>query len=59
MAFLSRPPKRPQLVIRDYLKPMLCQHPETFQLSPHDSVSLGLVIPLQRLNGLALQRVIR
>lgn len=51
MVFFSQLPKGPQLVIRHYLKTMLCQHPEKLQLSPHDSVSLGLVIPLQCLDG--------
>ena len=59
MAFLCRPAKGSKLIISDGLDTMLSHQPQTLQLNPHHSISLGLMVNLQRFHSLGVQRVVR
>lgn len=55
MAFLCRPTQGSKLIISGGLKAMLGYQPQTLQLDPHDPISFGLMVELQRLHSLTGQ----
>jgi hypothetical protein len=58
MNFFCWPIQGSKLIISDCLKKMLGHQPQMPQLHPHDPISFGLMVDLQRFHSLGLQGVV-